>query len=324
MTPPVAHVRTPRRRQAFTLLEVIIALGIGLILLAGIYSAIEVYMRITITGQDQVAQAQIIRAIFNRMSNDAASVVFAVPEEETEDEESLEDPATGDLPEEDAAEEEIVIDVGDSVSAMQQTSLGIVGDSTTIMLHISRPARGLSYAEAINAGSIVTRTSDLMSVSYFLAAEGGSSLGAAVASLATSGGATAPGGFAASDSDGIVGLARLEGDRMALDYADAQADIDGMAQASKILAPEVVYLQFRYFDGIDWWDVWDSQTEGRLPRAIEVTLGLRPIPELTSSARVTPADSTSNNDTEEESLRFVQQIIAIPLSEPYIEEEAYY
>ncbi|MFG0335101.1 MAG: type II secretion system protein GspJ [Maioricimonas sp. JB049] len=324
MKRPDDHVRTARRRQAFTLLEVIIALGIGLILLAGIYSTIEIYMRITVTGQDQVAQAQIVRAVFNRMSIDAASIVFAVPEAESEEEESLEDPATGALPDENAAEEEIVVDVGDSVSAMQQTSLGVAGDSTTLMLHISRPLRGLSYTSAADARSIVTRTSDLLSVSYFLAAEGGSSLGAAVASLALSGGSTAPGGLTASDSRGVVGLARLEGDRMALDYADTQSDIDGMAQAAKILAPEVVYLQFRYFDGIDWLDVWDSQTEGRLPRAIEVTLGLRPVPELTSSARVAPADTTAAADMDEESLRFVQQVIALPLAEPYIEEEAYY
>lgn len=312
------HLRTVPQRQGFTLLEVVIALGIGLILLGGIYSAIEIYMRITITGQDQVARAQIIRAIFNRMSVDAASVVFSVPEEETEDEESLEDPATSDLEDAAAAEDEIVVDVGDSVSAIQQTSLGVVGDSTTLMLHISRPARGLSYVTAADASSIVTRTSDLLSVSYFLAAEGGSTLGAAVASLALSNSTDT------TDSSGVVGLARLEGDRMALDYADTQSDIDGMAQASQILAPEVVYLQFRYFDGIDWLDAWDSQTEGRLPRAIEVTMGLRPVPELTSSARVTSEETSTTGDSDEESIQYVQQIIALPLSEPYIEEEAYY
>jgi len=312
------HLRTVPQRQGFTLLEVVIALGIGLILLGGIYSAIEIYMRITITGQDQVARAQIIRAIFNRMSVDAASVVFSVPEEETEDEESLEDPATSDLEDAAAAEDEIVVDVGDSVSAIQQTSLGVVGDSTTLMLHISRPARGLSYVTAADANSIVTRTSDLLSVSYFLAAEGGSTLGAAVASLALSNSTDT------TDSSGVVGLARLEGDRMALDYADTQSDIDGMAQASQILAPEVVYLQFRYFDGIDWLDAWDSQTEGRLPRAIEVTMGLRPVPELTSSARVTSEETSTTGNSDEESIQYVQQIIALPLSEPYIEEEAYY
>ncbi|MEW4526759.1 type II secretion system protein GspJ [Maioricimonas sp. JC845] len=312
------HLRTVPQRQGFTLLEVVIALGIGLILLGGIYSAIEIYMRITITGQDQVARAQIIRAIFNRISVDAASVVFSVPEEETEDEESLEDPATSDLEDAAAAEDEIVVDVGDSVSAIQQTSLGVVGDSTTLMLHISRPARGLSYVTAADANSIVTRTSDLLSVSYFLAAEGGSTLGAAVASLALSNSTDT------TDSSGVVGLARLEGDRMALDYADTQSDIDGMAQASQILAPEVVYLQFRYFDGIDWLDAWDSQTEGRLPRAIEVTMGLRPVPELTSSARVTSEETSTTGNSDEESIQYVQQIIALPLSEPYIEEEAYY
>ena len=54
-----------------------------------------------------------------------------------------------------------------------------------------------------------------------------------------------------------------------------------------VIAPEVVQLQFRYFDGTDWQDTWDGSQPGPdgmtpmgPPRAIEITLGVRqPTPE---------------------------------------------
>ncbi|MEZ6120841.1 MAG: prepilin-type N-terminal cleavage/methylation domain-containing protein [Pirellulaceae bacterium] len=38
--------------------------------------------------------------------------------------------------------------------------------------------------------------------------------------------------------------------------------------------PEVVYLRFRYFDGSQWQDRWDSQSAGMLPVAVEVQFRL--------------------------------------------------
>jgi prepilin-type N-terminal cleavage/methylation domain-containing protein len=41
------------------------------------------------------------------------------------------------------------------------------------------------------------------------------------------------------------------------------------------IAPEVVYLNFRYFDGSDWLTSWDSAQTRKLPKAIEVTVYVR-------------------------------------------------
>jgi hypothetical protein len=50
-----------------------------------------------------------------------------------------------------------------------------------------------------------------------------------------------------------------------------------------MLAPEVKSLQFRYFDGTNWADTWDSTVIGDdtitpigSPRAIEVRIGVLP------------------------------------------------
>ena len=38
------------------------------------------------------------------------------------------------------------------------------------------------------------------------------------------------------------------------------------------MAPEVSLLEFRYFDGFDWFDSWDSALYGELPKAVEIAL----------------------------------------------------
>ena len=51
-----------------------------------------------------------------------------------------------------------------------------------------------------------------------------------------------------------------------------------------LLAPEMKYVRFRYFDGVDWVDRWDigKEIEGRmgnsLPQAVEITVGYKELP----------------------------------------------
>lgn len=48
----------------------------------------------------------------------------------------------------------------------------------------------------------------------------------------------------------------------------------------ELLSNELQYLRFRYFDGVDWTDIWQPQGGGMgnsLPQAVEVTVGFKPI-----------------------------------------------
>lgn len=51
-----------------------------------------------------------------------------------------------------------------------------------------------------------------------------------------------------------------------------------------LLSPELKYLRFRYFDGVDWLDQWDigNDVEGKLgnsmPQAVEITVGYSEVP----------------------------------------------
>ena len=106
--------------------------------------------------------------------------------------------------------------------------------------------------------------SDLKSIAYFIAVPGTEGLQGAAGDL-----------FAAQSGHEAQGLTRLEGDRLSLEFADAASDLQTMAANSVLLAEEVTLLQFRYFDGMDWYDVWDSVSLERLPNAIEITIGFR-------------------------------------------------
>jgi hypothetical protein len=57
--------------------------------------------------------------------------------------------------------------------------------------------------------------------------------------------------------------------------ADESADLEQLAQQSQLLAREISSLQFQYFDGTDWLDVWDSVEYGTVPQAVKVTIGFR-------------------------------------------------
>jgi len=167
------------------------------------------------------------------------------------------------------------------------------------MLHVSRPSRHLSYEGVAGLASVSTRTSDLVSVSYFLAIPGAAGLQGAVGDLHSN---------AIRDSS-VQGLARLEGDKMAIDFADSAAGLESMAEASEIIAPEVIELTFRYFDGSAWHDSWDSAATGSLPRAVEVVMGLKTPQKPRDPNDRRPADAPVVG-------RSIRHVIAIPLSSP--------
>jgi prepilin-type N-terminal cleavage/methylation domain-containing protein len=187
-------------RRAFTLLEVLFALALSLMLFTAILSAVEMYRQVSTAGRDDVKQAQLSRAILRTMEIDIRSVVYRDPPDEEED-------ATADSGEEASAEEEEVETV-DAAEVFSGESIGIFGDATTLVIHVGRPPRKLESLLPIEPAS------DLKSIAYFLATPGAEGLQGAAGSLLDSTG-----------SGAVQGLARLEGDRLAVEFADSSADI---------------------------------------------------------------------------------------------------
>ncbi|HAH48302.1 MAG TPA: hypothetical protein DCM07_26340, partial [Planctomycetaceae bacterium] len=225
------------------------------LLLAAIYSALDLYWKYTTIGQQQVERAQIARAVFQKFSQDLHSVTFM--QKTAEEEESPSDSS-------ETESEEVVIEVTNPDDAYTNGNIGVFGDAQSLVLHISRPGRQPLFVSS--NGSTAAMQSDLLSVSYFLAIAGAEGLQGAVGDQYRS---------TATTGQSTQGLARLEGDRLAMSMADGSADIQVLAQQSQLLAAEISSLQFQYFDGSDWLEVWDSIEYGTVPQAIKVTIGFQ-------------------------------------------------
>lgn len=309
----------PSREAGFTLLEVLVALGMSVVLVSGIYAALNLYIRVTQEDATVLERSRVSRAVFRQMSRDIQSVLFRIPEETNSTDETTETSTSessstteGDSTSTTETETTEIDSVVDPEAAMTSTSVGLIGDAGKLTLHISRPARDMQYAALADGAGVAARTSDLLSVTYFLADAASSGLEGAVGQLAQQ-----DAGESQLTSSGTLGLARLAGDRMAIEYADLEADVDSLAAAAKVIAPEVTSLEFRYFDGLTWQSEWDSVASERLPNAVEITLGLKRI--ISAEERLANQFNSAARSTMDQTIEYRRHVVALPLAEPYAE-----
>jgi hypothetical protein len=305
----------PVARRGVTLLELILAISLGLLLIGGIYAAIDQSARQANIGKVEIERLQIARAVLRRIELDLRAAMFSVETaisdgasvgansvstEDSEsdsgaDGESEEDSGTG-LSEgtsgtSDGSTTTTIVADEDSESVWTG-SLGIRGTANELWIDLSHSRRSLSFTT-----SAVNAVSDLKTVTYFLSnsSQPAENLEASPVMV--------------YDADGI-GLGRSEGDRSILRAANAAGGaLPGTAQ---VLAPEINQLQFRYFDGVSWSANWDSATSGALPRAVEITIGFE-APENVSgylgNSEVSPTTQT------------FRLVVAIPVSDPLPAED---
>jgi len=259
----------PRRGnlRGFTLIEVLVAVSMALLLMTAVYSAIDMHWRYETAGELELQRGQVARAVYARLSIDIRSVQFSPP-----------DPEDAGLEDEEGADEEALDDV-DTEELLQTQSLGVIGTSTRLTLHVNKPVppRMFSFTGS-GEEELVLLESEQRSVTWFLADLGGGELEGLSASRFVDDQAIAAAGMLSNNSvlDGPLGLARSEVDRLA-GTIDAPAENESaLAEVAEFLAPEINALNFRYFDGVDWQDEWDSQLQGSIPLAIEIIIGFVP------------------------------------------------
>lgn len=327
-------------RTGFTLVEVLLSLGLLMLVLAAAYSALVLFQRVTYLGRRDAELSQLARAIESRIAADIRCVRFqeatATTVEET-------DAAAGEVATMDssvgAADDaggtttlptsstsstsslgsstvaEPAPDTSDPLTAYMTQGAGLFGTPTTLVLHVNRPKRDLGDATVVstldvNSLAMPAMTSEWRSVSYFLAVAGTGGLQGAV-------GNTAAGGTASySLESGSQGLARLDEDRhMVQQVADTGGGVEQFAQSASVLAPEVTEIQFRYFDGVSWVESWDSVAMNALPKAVEVTLWIDP---NADDEKVIATLGGNDASTASGSYRFV---VSVPLADPLLGQE---
>ena len=315
MHPTGMRTSQPRSRNGFTLLELLISLGLLILLTSAIAASLFLFMRTETSGRGRVERSQIVRAIYFRMTNDLRCVTFQEQIKEDSDEEGV----TAAEDESQSQADNTFVELTSPDDAYGNRSDGLYGNSTTLVIYTSRPPRAqpkLSVSEGLSdeldnfswESEGYYSGSGFRAVSWFLAGESTSGLAASVDSSQTD---------ELGELSGGKGLARMDGD--ALDIMFSASEMGLLDQSgtgrTQVLAPEVISLAFRYFDGVDWTDAWDSRAMERLPNAVEVTLGLRTIED------VKPEDDLLIDAVPEESegntVRFViaLQVAPAPLTE---------
>ena len=319
---PRSGTATRRARHGFSLLEVVLAVALGVLLIAAISASIDQSWRLSTQGQTDLQRQQVSRAVLHIMERDLRSVMFVPPSEFAEDDQgATSGPNTGTAAGKTAnsagtgsaangttsagtaagstgaagstsasGTATTITTIGNGTNAaVVITSRGLRGDQYSLEIDGSRAQRELAFAAPVNAALPSMRTSDLRTVTYSLAGGGASAF---------------PGGG---------GLVRKEGDRYAVESAEMTGQNTATTQSSSVLAPEIIAMEFRYFDGIAWQSSWDSPSVGRLPRAIEVQLGFAP-----------PASRQQSwlNDAANPSLRRIRLVIFLPAADPLPEETA--
>lgn len=289
-------LRDPRMRgrndaSGFSLLEVLIALALTVMLLSAVYAAIDLYWKFERAGRVEMERTQIIRAIVARMDEDFGSIVFKAPSDETFD----------DLLEEEL-EEQSPLTLGGLEEEGTGITFGLVGNAELLHLSVSKPSRSLSYASFLEREDPDSRMSDLMTATYGLAPV---STGRERMTTTTFTRTEPPVDPAIEAQRPKTGFGRRLYDLYAL------TSTSDTLEPHDVTAPEITDVRFRYFDGADWGDGWDSREIGALPRAIEVifTFWNEPIrPRGRAGARFAPQGTYTD----------VRHVFYIPLSEPML------
>ncbi len=256
-----------RRRSAFTLLEVLLAMVIALMVLGAVYSFVGYQLKQAQAGREVIERTTLSRAILGRIDTDVRCTItlndpgrFRIAANKAASATASASAGASTTP---AAASSTTTpstassDSGNSTSTTPSSAsgltpvllpLGVFGSSSELNLIVSRLPSEIFGDEAGDSGQV---TSDLRRISYWM---GG-------------------------DNGGKGGLCRREVRLITSD--DASGDLPTGEIEQYLYAGEVQSVEFGYFDGTAWQDTWDSTTLGPdqatprgSPRAISIKIGI--------------------------------------------------
>ena len=283
--------KIPRGNKGYTLIELLLALGLSVAVIASITTAIQLYLISLTKQQASVERSQIARALLTMIERDLRSGIQYKPADYSGLDNLLKTQALAmgmPAPEPVIDEEQV---------AFRPT---LLGTESVLMIDISRLPRLDQYNPLIpSAEDEVQTPSDVKSLAYFFSA--------------SNGGVETEVDFADSTAPG--GLYRREIDRAVAEFMGETSLFSSPDKYSKLLASEVAQISFRYFDGEEWKIEWDSAEAGGFPMAIEVQIV------IDSARTIAGAGQYSYGGLNGQSTKVHRTVVDLPVSEPTAEEE---
>lgn len=319
------HRSGRRRRSAFTLLEVLLTLAMSVVLMVLIGAAIQFYTRNMNVRDMDIRQTQLAAAVMQMIEDDLRATLHSEPVDLSGLEAILQASAGtgggGDQAVEGedlsaagidaSADETVLADVTTmdltSGAAVLETP-GLIGNQTQIQVDLSRLPRLEEYVLMMDqdATDIDDIPSDLKTVAYFVQPPG--TIGGIEDSLSTMiPDAELTESLALSDGEnGGGGLVRRSLDRAATTQAASTGAMTLLNQTGELLAPEVLAIEFEYWDGTMWQFQWSSDEFGELPMAVKVVLTM-------ADPTVMAADGSGPDAS---ATRTFTHVVRLPLAQP--------
>jgi hypothetical protein len=283
-------IRTPRFdvkiRSAYTLLEVLLALGLSSLLMLLVYGAMQSYWQLSTTGRIDSERCQLARTLIRRMEMDIRSLTYKPAEQQlTDSDEQAADEGAGNT----------AIGSGSNADPLS-TSMEIIPDDTylTAEVHLIGDAQSL---EMIVLRPTRNRTGSVEDALY----------------AATQSDRRRVGYMFSSSVGGVPGLYYRNDDQL----VEQAMELEGMSMDAstqyQLLAGEVADLQFQYLDGGTnaWVDAWHSRDMAGLPRAIKITIWFHSEAQA-STNRLRMSRTSASTDV-------FQTVVHLPLSDVPLE-----
>ncbi|MEM8943945.1 MAG: type II secretion system protein [Planctomycetota bacterium] len=279
------------RRRGFTLLEIVLAIGLSGAVIALLTTAIDLYLVRVDASRNQVETAQLARTLLNRIATDIQAARYLAPDESDNE--------------------------GDGLAAVS----GIYGTAGELRIDRSSIPRW-DWIVAQNAsGDDAASTTDepidqhMPQTVRYLLGDGRELLSTELAAKGVS---------EQSLEQGYAGLYREQLSTAA--WLEQTADGSGLATDSEmsnaaLFAPEVVRIEFVYFNGTELLTDWDTSSEQALPTAIEVRLTLLKVPFVREESD--PIGGRDELRRKQENLVEYRRFVKLPeIEEPYEAEFA--
>ena len=247
------NVPSTHHARGYTLLELLLALGLSGILMVAVYASLSHYWRLSSVGRIDAERMQLARSLVRRMAIDIRSIVDQPEEEEVpaEDEESEDGTVT------------VTTDAADSTLTV---TARLVGTSTSLTLVAVRPTRNRVMTATAADVALQDSQSDLRRITYSF------------------------GGGSAMETGGV---SYSNVDQQEAEWAELQGvamtEVPVELLAPEVISMQFQYLDG---NTNTWMDDWHSIEYAGLPRAIRVSMQFAPASsadsEILATSRTSP------------------------------------
>jgi prepilin-type N-terminal cleavage/methylation domain-containing protein len=280
--------RTKQSRNGFTLLEMVLAMSIGVVLMLGLYFALDIFFKSTDSGRTNIDQAQVTQAVCRKFTEDITNHLCNMPNPTSGSSTTTTATTTTSTTTSSTTSTTGSTTSGAMANATSSGpfvfNLGVQGGTDYCSIYIGKVPQSNYQVDTAtsqtnnNDANTQPTDSDLRRIDYW---------------------------FVYGDADSS-GLARQEV-VMVTNQDDINSIPPGIAdEANYIFAKEVMAVTFEYFDGTTWQTTWDGTVLG--------SDGVTPIgPPLAIAITISVARSdVKTTDVSDPSVLTTRHVVHIP------------